>query len=140
MTADHDGSENICAANTTAPHRHQPPQVTAFGRISRRAAARMYGTVAATATRPDAIPLAARQSMWHGLRSASADRDAPLRARDPVVVDARVAASHQAAPLVELPVLVAVAAPPLAGGSRHSYSKRTEMWLPANAHSSLRRR
>ena len=58
---------------------------------------------------------------------------------DPVVVDARVAAAH-VAEVVELPVLVAVASPPLAGGSRLSYSKRTEMRLPVKHHSSLRRR
>src|SRR6266545_2105583 len=43
-------------------------------------------------------------------------RDPPLARVDAVVVDARVAAAHEPGLLVELPVLVAVAAPPLARG------------------------
>src|SRR3954463_1494062 len=46
-------------------------------------------------------------------RSPAVDGDAPLARVDPVVVDAGVAAAH-VAELVELPVLVSVAAPPLA--------------------------
>ena len=45
-------------------------------------------------------------------------RDPPLARLDAVVVDARVAAAHQPGLLVELPVLVAVAAPPLARRGR----------------------
>ena len=53
------------------------------------------------------------------------------------VVDARLAAPHVAL-VVELPLLVAVAAPPLAGASRLSYWKRTAIRLSVNAHRSLR--
>src|ERR687887_1331699 len=48
-------------------------------------------------------------------RSAAVDVDPALALVDPVVVDARVAPAH-VAELVELPVLVAVAAPPLPAG------------------------
>src|SRR6187455_3331378 len=48
-------------------------------------------------------------------RSGAVDVDPSLALVDPVVIDARVPAAH-VAQLVELPVLVAVAAPPLAVG------------------------
>ena len=63
--------------------------------------------------------------------------DAPLGLGDRDVVDAGLPAAHQAV-LVELPQLVAVAAPPLAVASWHSYWNRTAIRLSPNAHRFLR--
>ena len=61
-------------------------------------------------------PRPRRPPARRGRPARSVRRDPPLARFDAVVVDARVAAAHEPGVLVELPVLVAVAAPPLAVG------------------------